>query len=634
MNTADSQSKAALDSEPTQSLDDLEGSLHAEMAKDDRLNSGVSTPQVDSDLDFIEMTGLTTPAREPAVAEPAASDMDPSAPVSFYEKGVGDVDSEMDPVSVENAPLNDPEILASEAQALEPHESTSVASLKEIIADLSDEHGALETVEDTTQTDEIIEDPPQAEVAALATVVDELSSVEPESVAAEEPGKEEAEPPSQADSGAEDLVAEATPMSDESTEPAAPEPVAVEEPEPVPQQPEPPIAPEPVVTESAVVEKVAPQPVTPSSKPSTDLSEAETLLQELEAKEREDVTRSQTDEFVLANDPDWALPTNKKPDDSEGDDHEEADASVYSKPASSESGHSRRHHKSPYRRLIRLTFLFGLLALVGAGLWQAFQYVQYERMTAMSAYNAANAQLDSGNYAKASKMFLNMAGRFSDHPLRADAEFMAAVALGSTPRVPVEEGVQAYNASLTLFEQFINRHPTHEKVARAQTLLANTYFRLQRYSEAISILDDPNRRVLDPPAYLSTLRTLALSYIALGKTENARSAYLRAASLEGNYTADEDYIALATLYEQLAKRATTTEDQIRNQKRAVEAWDYAVRLPGILNARKKDIDATREIVVEQLRAAGAWDDDGMVNEVYKGIEPTPLEEQSVSSMAN
>ncbi len=82
-------------------VEGIEGALSSELSDDERLQSG-APETVQDDVDFIQMSGLAhaeqekegKEAEEPPVAE---EDDDPDAPVSFYEKGVKDVDESLSP---------------------------------------------------------------------------------------------------------------------------------------------------------------------------------------------------------------------------------------------------------------------------------------------------------------------------------------------------------------------------------------------------------------------------------------------------------------------------------------------------------------------------------------------------------
>ena len=83
-----------------QQLASIDGSLFNGMPVDDRFESGVPETQRGNSLDFIQMTGLTRPPLRQALHSidgslsqtPIYDDLNPQGPLSFYEKGVADVD--------------------------------------------------------------------------------------------------------------------------------------------------------------------------------------------------------------------------------------------------------------------------------------------------------------------------------------------------------------------------------------------------------------------------------------------------------------------------------------------------------------------------------------------------------------
>lgn len=83
-----------------QQLASIDGSLFNGMPVDDRYESGVPETQRGNSLDFIQMTGLTRPPLRQALHSiegslaqtPIYDDLNPQGPLSFYEKGVADVD--------------------------------------------------------------------------------------------------------------------------------------------------------------------------------------------------------------------------------------------------------------------------------------------------------------------------------------------------------------------------------------------------------------------------------------------------------------------------------------------------------------------------------------------------------------
>jgi len=93
----------------------LDEHLQDELVEDARLSDGVPDDQRADDLDFIQMSGLARPGAEPepSFSSESEADADASRPVSFFEKGVADVDPEMTPGSVVSPSSEDEELALS-----------------------------------------------------------------------------------------------------------------------------------------------------------------------------------------------------------------------------------------------------------------------------------------------------------------------------------------------------------------------------------------------------------------------------------------------------------------------------------------------------------------------------------------
>lgn len=129
-------------------VDEVEGSLWDGIGNDSRIESGVPDEHRSSDVDFIRMSGLTRPKgpEEPsALRVPPPEDLDPSRPVSFFEKGVADVDASMEPSSLEMGAEPDQEYGVEVPSA-------SIAGLKDIIADLTTDHAEAPPAATRTST--------------------------------------------------------------------------------------------------------------------------------------------------------------------------------------------------------------------------------------------------------------------------------------------------------------------------------------------------------------------------------------------------------------------------------------------------------------------------------------------------
>lgn len=168
-----------------QQLASIDGSLFNGMPVDDRYESGVPETQRGNSLDFIQMTGLTrAPLRhgshgiEGTLAQvPIYEDLNPSSPVSFFEKGVADVD---DTIGGENLTggLSDVSLdrdlvpsRTSESLSADGGASRSVQAFRDIVAGL--QRGEMAPT-----------DSPPADVAPLQEV-DEPEAVE-EAIAADD----------------------------------------------------------------------------------------------------------------------------------------------------------------------------------------------------------------------------------------------------------------------------------------------------------------------------------------------------------------------------------------------------------------------------------------------------------------
>jgi len=94
-----------LDDEMQNGVEDIDGSLVEGLEPDDRLQSGVPEAQRATDLDFIEMTGLTKPlaqAKATGVPSYRAESVDAVEPADFFEEGASDIDATIGPWSPED----------------------------------------------------------------------------------------------------------------------------------------------------------------------------------------------------------------------------------------------------------------------------------------------------------------------------------------------------------------------------------------------------------------------------------------------------------------------------------------------------------------------------------------------------
>ena len=110
--------------------------------RDRRLESGVPEEELSTDLEFVQMSGLTyrdgdagehqRPQTAPQASETGGESPDQaSPPISFYEKGVGDVDAGMYTGASDHSEPEDEDF------ARNVEETSPIAELRDIIADLS-----------------------------------------------------------------------------------------------------------------------------------------------------------------------------------------------------------------------------------------------------------------------------------------------------------------------------------------------------------------------------------------------------------------------------------------------------------------------------------------------------------------
>lgn len=601
---------------------DIEGALMDGLDDDPRLGHGVPSHLRGSDLDFIQMTGLTVAGdgEEVDAPEPDA-DLDPNVPVSFYEEGIDDVDSRMAPLGTEpEAGSADEVIVPSRRTSM----SSSIESLREIVADLTaredsreNESGPAAEVEperDAEPESEVTDavEPDAGEViddAAEALAEEYFEDIvvpddEPPVELVVQPSQEWETPPRSplSDLGPLPLEEEfAGPAAVEEDSPdassedmaATPEPVEVPDIEP---HPEPPVD----------VPRATPSKASAVRRP--DLAQAESLLQRLEAQTGARAVDDGAERFEMPEIPEATVPDGEAA---------ETDESVYNRPNAPARRYSKRRRAR--RRLLRLMSLAVLLGALGAGSYYA--YLLFEQQTATDAdhYQAAARLAERGAYAQAGAAFAAFSTRYPESPLGGDALLMAAHSYEQT-------GDNA--AAIRYYELFRSEYPEHPKVHRATTLLALAQVRAGEYQQAIRLLQDTDRRAVDPDGYLASLRALGEAHAALGQIDEARSAYLRAASLEGNYTADEDYLALAELYQSQAN-AADGEARRRYLSLAVDQWDFAMRSPGLTESRRRDIKARRDLIISELSrvalSAEAPPDD-------YGVEPELADAEAVEAV--
>lgn len=580
-------------------MDDLEKDLMCEMQDDARLNSGSLAPTGDTDLDFINMTGLVAPVMTGARASAGGglksdyrhSNLDPEAPVSFYEEGVDDVDTSMDPANT--SVLDDEEILGHtpSAESSRPV-SSSLAGLQEIITELTEDDNAVpldspasrpeqgDAQEERGMPDDLVEiDVAPLESNSSSTAeVEDLANINLEAASAALEDLDMSGEAAGADSAAISGLIASIDFEETASLLEELESQAGEEPKPV-------------------------EYIEALETPEIEVfMEAETATSASEALEPEAPGRRERVSIATVG-----------PGSISREDPGEVDASVYSKAPLPKTASRHRRRRSFGANVLR--FAIALLFMSGAigFLYYTLEKINTQNRTPEAYYADGIAMINDGLYAKAAEQFTNFTYLYVNDPLRSDAEFMAGYALQLTPAEPRSAAMLAYNDALVKFESFVKLNPMHEKTGRAETLIGIVRYRIGDYDKAVEILSDPKLRLRDSRGYLPALRILARAYAAQSDIENARDALMRAAALEENIAPDKDYMEVASMYSELSRNAREGVMRMHYMRQAIEFWEKSIRMPGILSVKKREL----EVLVDYTKAE-------LANvELGAGIKATP-----------
>lgn len=606
--------------------ENLEKSLMEKMQDDDRMGNGSATPKGDSDLAFINMTGLVAPPStstqhpnaDDTTVEYADTDLDPEAPVSFYEEGIDDVDRSMDPTNV--SILDDEEIIGRRTATPTPPPSSALTGLQDIISDLNqDEAEEVTPVPiDIPEEPEPLQDHPEDQDAAASAIETDINDLTNINLQAASDALEEL-----------DTDAEEIPDVEEIT-------TAKKEPD---------------VDNVDVSNLIA----------SIDFSESESLLEELEsqihpapqpepldvpvdlieAQETPDIEIFMDDDTPSKSEHDEPLHHPRREpvkittidrSDTDPIEDDEVDTSVYSKPPLPKFAPKHKRRRSLGANILQ--FLLALTFLAVAVTFAYLSLSQYTKntITPQEFFSNGTTLLNKEKYRDASIHYTRFATRFPDSILKGDAEFMSAYALHLTPsqhdRIPVD----AYEEALIKLQTFTNNNPAHEKTPRAETLMGILNQKLGHHTEAIRILSDPKRRLRDSNAFLPSLRTLARAYAAQSDIEGTRTTYLRAANLDENLNPERDYLALANLYNKLSQDAPNNAMKAQYIEQAITFWNQTLELPGILSIEKRELGILRDYNEEVLKELQANMDSTTEPSPPDTPEPQPADDLDLDSL--
>ncbi len=571
-NEAPNNESGPLDDDVLQRLAEIDASLASGLDTDDRIQSGVPASQRATDIDFIQMSGLTRAFSEDAapLADDGAEDL--SEPIDFFEKGVADVDASMAPPSLDDEAST---LLAPQPPRPQAPPVPPVSEPENVPTPVAQtEEPQPEPVEETPPAADLLEE------AAVLQVIEQLNA--------------ELKTQSVPQIDLPDTLAE------EAT--AAPVSENVPEPEMAPQEPEA-VAPE-------IAEPPVPEPAPlPERRPAApELAEAEQLLQALEEQIPDKRPAAQPAPAFAP------LPSSPLLDDIELDElPDKVETTAPSRQRLSIDyaaeptpkplrRHSRKSRDHTRRRLIRWATRVAAALILVVILVCLYTVAAKRLATPEDRMRGAQTLLAANQPLKASYAFESFADSYPNHKLKAEAQFLAANTMQQIKAQSGEEEQEYLTRALTLYDQFIKDNPGSVKVARARTLMGHINFKLHNYKEAINILRDPMLSLQDPDAALPALRTLARAYTQMGEYSAAESAYLQAASLTGNFSPDVDYVELGDLFQLRANRADTDEERIRFSKAAIEQWTYATRVPTIDPANKEKVQQKCQGLQKQMNS--------------------------------
>ncbi|MCP4644384.1 MAG: tetratricopeptide repeat protein [bacterium] len=552
-------------------LDKLADHFAGGLDDDERLDDGVPEKLRSADLGFIQMSGVARPDAPDADDGSGKPDTDTSRPLSFFEEGVADVDSRMAPDALESGSRANDEIVPEEGLSDAP-----IKELRDIIAELRD--AASSEPEPEAPPEPWVSDEPLvgADEDADVTSVPEPEGTSPGDLREAERLMQELQGQIAAPDPSEETQAEA-----EESEPA-------EESEDVAPQ----VEPEEATAERGVdeVTGAAALPDEPDERVEESDGLDETVVDdaelaaafEPEAEQPDDLPPPVVEDSWTASDALVPTADSLASETTTGHGDEE---SLYAKPSIRRGQRRSGLRRKGRRKLLRLVALVVALACVGSGGYFGWRWAKVQFTTADQLYGDAAALAKAGDYREAANAFAAFASSHPTHPLRPEAQFMAAhCTQGISPPSDRQAG-----EALAQFEQFIQDNPEGDpaKLARAQIVIGMLHFRLGRMEQALDILSDPELLARDPKSRLAVLRACAGAQAKQGQFDAAVSLYREAIAEPLNRTPDKDHAALAELYETLSHQAVGPDEQSRYRQLAGDEW-RAIATAAIVRPADKD----------------------------------------------
>lgn len=592
-------------------LEAIDGTLSAGFGEDTRLQNGVPQRDRASDLDFIQMSGLTRGnTAMPNAPVSGGRPLDADAPLSFYESGVMDVDARARSGRGRDQARHQPE---QDVALGSPPKSSSADALRALVEEFTREGIAPDEevediAEDATGIEPSDDTPPALDLdpETLSAVIDAWVEETPSPSLSPPPAAAVSHEEEKEEEDFDSLLAafelpEAEPVSPASdnldlpdggasdTEPQAGAPTEdplstlhADDADDIMREAEALFAAVSTQPFDEEIEAIDAQPVEAPAEPITPYSFATPPPHTYDANlyGKSDAAASDVDEEALPEGEfDYGMVTGRR--------------------------HYGRHFARRSRRIKRMLALVVLLVLPSIAGVVAYQSMLRPAVLGPERlWREANAAVAHGAFSAGSQQFAQYAERFPNDALRAEALFNAAF----YRQLPEDAGTvssKRLEEAADLFARYLREHPGDARVDRAQVLLGITQFNLKHYDEAIRLLRESAKALNDPTAALPVLRTLASAYRMQGQYRDAESTYLQAASLPKNFAPDADYFELGDMLRGEAALEEDPEQRAALRTRAADYWQRAMDSPAIDPVEREKIQTLMEWLNKEVAGPAA-----------------------------